>query len=751
MKRWADAEEALIYELNEDGGSYTVRGLDETHLPARYVLTIPPTWAGKPVTSIGDWAFSSCAGLTEATIPDSIRSIGDDAFLGTAYYCDARNWQAGLLYIGRHLIRADASLTGARALREGTLVVADQAFRHCTGLTRITIPRGVGSIGRHAFSACTGLVSVTIPESVTEIGDGAFQGCCKLVEVYNLSSLPIERGSWESGGVGYYAHVIHATAAEASIVTETAEGYRFLLGEGDVCLLGYGGDQSRLHLPDAAPNGESYVIGDYAFYHDARLIGVQFSTGVRGIGRYAFSACEALTEVDLPDDGLRSIGEYAFSACSRLGAVKIPRGVTALGSHAFAGCGALTKVCFRADGALERIGDAAFSACASLRALTIPAGVKALEADALADCTRLAEITLPASVTEIGTGALRGCSALTRIEVSEGNPCYCSAGDALVAIGTRTLIVGTRSGAIPADGSVARVGAYAFADCAGLTDMTIPASVREIGAYAFANCTSLLTVAFAAGSRLCRVDAYAFSGCTKLSVLPLPIGVERIGDYACDRCESLTELRLPPEVTALGTGAFRGCTALRHLTLPDGLVRIGNDVLSGTPYERDDKFWTGDLLYVGRHLIRARTSCAGVCEIRGGTRTVADYAFSDCTSLRAAEIPVGVIRIGAGAFLGCTALTDVTMSESVQEIGSAAFRGCAGLIRFTVPPAVIALGQHAFQGCKSLASVIFRTTPGWYYAWREEDEDGTALDVTDPAENARILTGGYDFYWKRKE
>lgn len=750
MKRWADAAEALIYELNEDGGSYTVRGLDETRLPARYILTIPPTHAGKPVTSIGDWAFSSCAGLTEVTIPDDVRRIGIDAFLGTAYYCDAQNWRAGLLYIGRHLIRADASIAGARSLADGTLVVADQAFRHCTGLTRITIPDGVGSIGRLAFALCTGLVSVTIPASVTEIGDGAFQGCCKLVEVYDLSTLPIARGSWEGGGVGYYARVIHAAAGEPSIVTETADGYRFLLGEGEPCLLGYSGDKKRVLLPAAAPNGEPYVIGDYAFYHDARLVGVQVSSGVRGIGRYAFSACEALSEVHL-SDGLLSIGEYAFSACGRLGAVRIPRGVTALGSHAFAGCGALAEVCFSSDGALERIGDAAFSACASLRGLVIPAGVKALEADALADCTRLAEVTLPASVTEIGAGALRGCGALARIEVSEGNPCYRSAGDALVSIGTRTLIVGTPRGVIPSDGSVTRIGAYAFADCAGLLGITIPASVSEIGAYAFSGCGSLATVTFATGSRLRRIDAYAFSGCTHLTGLPLPLGVERIGDYACDRCESLAALTIPAGVTALGTGAFRGCTALTHLTLPDSLARIGNDVLSGTPYEHDDRYWTGELLYVGRHLIRARASLAGAYEIRGGTRTVADYAFSGCTSLCAVEIPVGVERVGTGAFLGCTALAEVTVGESVQEIGSAAFRGCTHLTHFTVPSCARSLGQHAFHGCRSLGSVIFRTTPGWYYAWREEDEDGTTLDVTDPAENARILTGGYDLYWKRKE
>jgi hypothetical protein len=43
-------------------------------------------------------------------------------------------------------------------------------FSDCTGLTSVTIPSGVTSIGWYAFSDCTGLTSVTIPDSVTSIG-----------------------------------------------------------------------------------------------------------------------------------------------------------------------------------------------------------------------------------------------------------------------------------------------------------------------------------------------------------------------------------------------------------------------------------------------------------------------------------------------------------------------------------------------------------------------------------------------------
>ena len=45
------------------------------------------------------------------------------------------------------------------------------AFSECSGLTSVTIPDSVTSIGDGAFSGCSGLTSVTIPDSVTSIGD----------------------------------------------------------------------------------------------------------------------------------------------------------------------------------------------------------------------------------------------------------------------------------------------------------------------------------------------------------------------------------------------------------------------------------------------------------------------------------------------------------------------------------------------------------------------------------------------------
>ena len=84
------------------------------------------------MTSIGNWAFRDCHGLTSIAIPNSVTSIGNSA------------------------------------------------FRDCRGLTSIAIPNSVTSIGNSAFYGCRGLTSVTIGNSVTSIGERAFTACANL-------------------------------------------------------------------------------------------------------------------------------------------------------------------------------------------------------------------------------------------------------------------------------------------------------------------------------------------------------------------------------------------------------------------------------------------------------------------------------------------------------------------------------------------------------------------------------------------
>ena len=119
------------------------------------------------------YAFYGNTSLTSVVIPDSVTSIGLDAFSGCTNLIKKEN---GVSYVDKWAIDCDNSV-GAVTLRNGTVGIGDYAFSGCTRLTSVTIGNSVTSIGRYAFSHCAGLTSVTIPDSVTSIGEDAFYGC----------------------------------------------------------------------------------------------------------------------------------------------------------------------------------------------------------------------------------------------------------------------------------------------------------------------------------------------------------------------------------------------------------------------------------------------------------------------------------------------------------------------------------------------------------------------------------------------
>ncbi len=143
---------------------------------------------GNRVTSIGNTAFSYCTGLTSVTIPNSVTSIGDYAFY-ECYHLTSVTIGNSVTSIGSCAFGGCSSMTFV-TIPSSVTIIGEGAFLLCKGLASVTIPNSVTSIGGSVFSGCSGLTSVTIGNSVTSIGDKAFKDCTGLTSITNYATTP---------------------------------------------------------------------------------------------------------------------------------------------------------------------------------------------------------------------------------------------------------------------------------------------------------------------------------------------------------------------------------------------------------------------------------------------------------------------------------------------------------------------------------------------------------------------------------
>ena len=150
-----------VLQISGSGGGQEIVSFDNLTTEFNYTLkrgnygfsvTIP-----SGVTSLGDYCFQNCTGLTSVTIPSDVTNLGSSCFYGCT----------GLTNV---------------TIPSGVTSLGDNCFQDCTGLTSVTIPSSVTNLGKNCFNNCVSLTSVTIPSSVTSLGSNCFRNCNKLVD-----------------------------------------------------------------------------------------------------------------------------------------------------------------------------------------------------------------------------------------------------------------------------------------------------------------------------------------------------------------------------------------------------------------------------------------------------------------------------------------------------------------------------------------------------------------------------------------
>ncbi|WP_321518087.1 leucine-rich repeat protein [uncultured Bacteroides sp.] len=264
-------------------------------------------------------------------------------------------------------------------LPNSVISIGDQAFQECTALTSVTIGSKVTSIGFFAFGNCSELTSITLPESLQTISNQAFWSCQKLSSI----TIPASVTSIGNGVFAICSALKSITVADANSVYSSVSGVLF--SKDKLMLITYPNSKSTIYtIPDNVTS-----IGEYAFETCSGLASVVIGNNVTTIGEGAFYSCTGLTSVVIGSK-VTSIGKNVFYNCSALNSVVIPNSVTYIGWDAFGYCTAMLSLSLGTG--ITTIDIYAFDSCIGLKSITIPSGVTSIGDWALSYCTSLTEV-----------------------------------------------------------------------------------------------------------------------------------------------------------------------------------------------------------------------------------------------------------------------------------------------------------------------------------------------------------------------
>ena len=606
------------------------------------------------LTTINNYAFSSCTNLTSVTIGNSVSQIGSSAFSN----CNHLNSMIVLAETPPTLSYASFNYV-PQNIPVYVPCDAMEDYQTDSDWSRFT----------NIIGLCSGEVSVTVnpSEGGTVTGAGYYTGG----EVCVLTATPNEGfsfASWmENGRVISMDSVCTFYAHPTTIMANFCSNSPIVFADTTVkalCVANWDtnndGELSYAEAARVTNLGEVFKNNSSITSFDE----LQYFINLTTINNYAFSSCTNLTSVTI-GNSVSKIGTYAFSYCSGLEQIFVESGNMVYDSRG--NCNAI----------IETATNTLILGC---KYSVIPNTVTTIGENAFCGCNGLTSIVLPYSVTSVEHAAFDQCYELIAVYYTGDISQWCNIQFADFGFPEVWDVFLARAGGEGIIGDfVSNPLYYAHNLYIGnelVTDLVIPETVTEIKPWSFINATCLTSLIV--GNSVTSIGSSAFSGCSGLTSLTIGNSVTSIGVDAFSYCSGLTgALIIPNSVTTLGFGAFDGCSGLTSLTIGNSLSTIEYGAFT---------FCSGleqIVVESGNTVFDSRENCNAIIETASNTLVI---------GCKNTVIPNTVTSISCEAFGGCTELTSIEIPSSVTTIWDWAFYSCLGLTSMTVqseiPPTI---------------------------------------------------------------
>ena len=549
--------------------------------------------------------------------------------------------------------------------------IGDYTFYYCSGLTSVTIGNSVTSIGDYTFYYCSGLTSVTIGNSVTSIGESAFYDCVNLKTVINGSTLSISKGSSNNGYVAYYAdNVINAPngSIEGDFVYDVVSGKNTLVA--------YLGKDKALTLP-ANYKGEDYVIGENAFSGNTSITSIEIPSSVTSIGDSAFYDCVNLKTVINGSDLTFEVGSTDHGYIAYY-ADKVVNGLIE-GDFAFKEAngkyylteylGNDTHVVLpdKYNGQGYVIGTDAFNNCNNILSITIGSNVEEIEFNAFYGCENIAKVFWLPNTPPEGYSNIYGYLNGKINYVANNNYKYLN----------NIVVTQFLSSKFEVDGMVFIPLNLSERTCCVVDDIN-----NNLSDIIIKETVSYKNVALS----VTDIMPYAFYKNDVLSSLTLE-NKGSVGISAFEGCTSLSRIDIPESTTSVGDYAFKDCDRLKIAKIEDRttVLPLGKKIFDNSPL--NSLYIGAKISYINDMGSEASPFCGNKSlksvVITDVESDIFDYEFYNCIGLESVTVGDGVERIGKWAFSGCSNLSEFVFGSNVTSIGEEAFSDCVNMTKIT--------------------------------------------------------------------